>query len=78
MELRGSCGRIKQLRNLWVRALESANPNLLRLDKMGRVQVVLEDKLEELVRKNYVERKGDISRIINEALRDWVKGKKQK
>ena len=35
---------------------------------MGRVQVVLEDDLEELLR-NRIKRKGDMSRIINEALR---------
>ena len=37
---------------------------------MGRVQLVLDDDLEEIVR-NKAKRKGDISKIINEALRDW-------
>jgi len=39
---------------------------------MGRVQVVLDDDVEKLLR-NHVERKGDISKIINEALRKHLK-----
>ena len=43
---------------------------------MGRVQVVLDDDVEALLR-NHIQKKGDISRIINEALRDWLKEKEK-
>ena len=39
---------------------------------MGRVNVVLEDDVEELLR-NHIKRKGDISKIINQALRKYLK-----
>jgi len=39
---------------------------------MGRVQVVLDDKLEAEVRK-HTRKKGDISKFINEALHEWLK-----
>jgi len=38
---------------------------------MGRVNVVLEEDVEELLRK-HTRKKGDISRIINEALRVFL------
>ena len=37
---------------------------------MGRVNVVLDDDIEALLR-NHIKRKGDISKIINEALRKY-------
>lgn len=37
---------------------------------LGRVNVVLEEDVEELLR-NHIKKKGDISRIINEALRQY-------
>jgi len=39
---------------------------------LGRVQVVLDDDVEKLLR-NHIERKGDLSRIVNEALRKHLK-----
>ena len=38
---------------------------------MGRVNVVLEEDVEEMLR-NHIKKKGDISRIINEALRKYL------
>jgi len=38
---------------------------------MGKVTVVLDDDLEELVRKQ-TRKKGDFSRIVNEALRKML------
>jgi len=39
---------------------------------MGRVQVVLDEDVEKLLR-NHIQRKGDISKIINDAIRKYLK-----
>jgi len=41
---------------------------------MGKVTVVLDDDVEELVRKQ-TRKKGDFSKIVNEALREKLGGK---
>jgi len=41
---------------------------------IGKVTVVLDDDVEELVRKQ-TRKKGDFSKIVNEALREKLGGK---
>jgi len=39
---------------------------------MGKVTVVLSDKVEARVRA-FIRKKGDLSRIVEQALEDWLK-----
>lgn len=39
---------------------------------MGKATVMLDDKLEAKLRKEHIQRKGDLSRIINESLKQWL------
>jgi len=44
---------------------------------MGKVTVVLDDDIEEKMR-NHIKRKGDLSKIVEEALRKHLKEVKKK
>jgi hypothetical protein len=44
---------------------------------MGKVTVVLDDELEEKLR-NHIKRKGDLSKIVNEALRKHLEEEEEK
>lgn len=38
---------------------------------MAKVMVVLDEKIEENLR-NHIRKRGDLSKIINEALEEWL------
>jgi len=44
---------------------------------MGRVQIVFEDDIEEMLRDK-AKRKGDLSRIVNEAVKECLRNQAKK
>ncbi len=67
---------------VWGQTFIRANPPTMRMGKTTRLNLVVDEELEQKFRRavfeKYGMKKGNIQKAVEEALQDWMKGQKKK